>query len=392
MNNKINLDLSKVPKELKLILEIIKIDNHDNPSNKLDDDFDWDLFLQLALHHRLYPVLYLKLLKRDHRWIPSKTIDSLSRYYKKNTFKMLHLCGEMEQLSKLFMEHDIRPLFLKGPVLAKDLYGDISMRTCGDLDILIPIGDLEKANDLLGDLGYKKDEYIQTLLNDWKWRHHHFTYYHPNKGTKIEIHWRLNPAPSKEPTFTELWSRKRESSITSCPIYCMSKEDLFYFLATHGARHGWSRLRWLQDIHELVKLDLDWKTINQLLRKLKVPHIGGQSLILASHLFNTTLNENMFPLIKGYLPTKLAQDAIFYLEKMVNLHTNPVPKDITKYHAIHLFSLMSFQQKFIFLLSMLHPYYTDVETLPLPKKFHFLYYPLRPFLWVWRKARKQALS
>ena len=93
----------------------------------------------------------------------------------------------------------------------------------------------------------------KLLLNDWKWRHHHFTYYHPIQGTKIEIHWRLNPAPSKEPTFNELWSRKRKSSITSYPTYFMGNEDLFFFLVTHGARHGWSRLRWLVDIHQISK-------------------------------------------------------------------------------------------------------------------------------------------
>ena len=37
---------------------------------------------------------------------------------KKNTFQMLHLSGEMEQISKLFNENEIRTLVLKGPVLA----------------------------------------------------------------------------------------------------------------------------------------------------------------------------------------------------------------------------------------------------------------------------------
>ena len=45
----------------------------------------------------------------------------------------------MEQVSKLFNENKINLLILKGPVLAVDLYGDISLRTSSDLDILIPI-------------------------------------------------------------------------------------------------------------------------------------------------------------------------------------------------------------------------------------------------------------
>ena len=73
----------------------------------------------------------------------------LQRNYKINTFQMLHLSGEMEQVSKLFTENEIRTLFLKGPVLAHDLYGDISLRTSSDLDLLIPLHDLDKAEELL---------------------------------------------------------------------------------------------------------------------------------------------------------------------------------------------------------------------------------------------------
>ena len=44
-------------------------------------------------------------------------------------------------------------LFLKGPVLAKELYGDISLRTSSDLDILIPIHKLGKLEELLKNSG-----------------------------------------------------------------------------------------------------------------------------------------------------------------------------------------------------------------------------------------------
>lgn len=390
MNKTVDLNLTNIPEELTCILEIIKIENDDRFSKKFYNDIDWDLFLQLAFHHRLYPLLYLKLIKMENSWIPSKVLQTLSHSYKKNTFKMLHLSGEMEELSKLFIENEIRPLILKGPVLAKDLYGDISRRTCGDLDILIPMNDLNNADELLIGLGYEKDEYIQTLLNDWKWRHHHFTYYHPIKGIKIEIHWRLNPTPSKDPTFNELWERKRQSTITSYPCYILSEEDLFYFLVTHGARHGWSRLRWLVDIHQMVQMDLNWATVQKLFKKYQCEKIGGQSLILSSQLLNTALPVNIKKLSSTNKSKQLAHEAIFYLERMINLHTDPVPEDIAKYHTKHLLSLMSFQQKLGYFLSVLHPFYTDVETLPLPKKLHFLYFPLRPFLWIWRKTMKQV--
>ncbi|NEU34041.1 nucleotidyltransferase family protein, partial [bacterium LRH843] len=96
---------------------------------------------------------------------------------------------------------------------------------------------------------------------DWKWRHHHVTYFHPIKRIKLEIHWRLNPGPSSEPQFKELWSRKRLSTVTSSPVYFLGQEDLTVFLISHGARHGWSRLRWLADIHQILNQDIEWKLV-----------------------------------------------------------------------------------------------------------------------------------
>lgn len=391
MNKNTDINLANIPQELILIMDIIKSEKNNDLLNNSLIDIDWELFVQLAIHHRLYPILYPRLTKLKRNLIPGSALKRLNALFMKNTFEMLYLCGEMEQLSRLFGENGIRSLFLKGPVLAAELYGEFSLRTCGDLDILIPIDDLDKIDDLLTSYGYKKDEYIQTLLNDWKWRHHHFTYYHSEKNTKIEIHWRLNPAPGKEPSFNEMWERRRKLNFVEYPSYFLGEEDLFFFLVTHGARHGWSRLRWLVDINQMVKAGLKWETLNKILRKYHSRHIAGQSLILLANLMNTHLTKEMESLVRMGRSKKLASKAIFYLERMVSLHTDPVPLEISDFHSKHLLSLMSFQQKFIYLLGILHPYHTDAETLPLPKKLHFLYFPLRPFLWIMRKTRNHVL-
>jgi hypothetical protein len=385
------LNVVSIPKELNLILELLKEGNDQTYNHELSKDIDWDLFLKLAIHHRVFPLLSSKIKMLDKGLVPSFVPQFLKQRYTQNTFQMLHLSGEMESISKLFSEHQIRTLFLKGPVLAQDLYGDISLRTSSDLDFLIPIQNLEQSEELLVNLGYEKDDYIETVLNDWRWRHHHVTYFHPQKRIKLEIHWRLHPGPGREPSFQKLWDHKRKSLLTSSPVYLLGKEDLFLYLVSHGARHGWSRLRWLVDIRQMMEQKMDWKKLFTLFKTYHNPHVGGQVIILVSQLLNTKIIEEMKPLLLGSGPQRLAQEAIFYLEKMVNLHTDPVPEEVSKYHTRHLFSLMSAQQKFFFIISFLHPYPEDAETLPLPKHLHFLYFPLRPLLWAWRKMRKPVL-
>lgn len=394
MNEFSDLDFSAFPKELKLILLLIKMEGDKIPPNQMErfKDTDWALFLQLAKHHRVYPVLYLLLKKLGEPLIPQNVIESLQKEYCKNTFQMLYLSREMENISRLFAEGNIRALFLRGPVLAADLYGDVSLRTSVDLDIFVSVHDLEEVDKLLLNIGYFRQEYFSTLLDEWKWRHHHLNFIHPQSRVKLEIHWRLNEGPGKEPSFNELWDRKRVSSLTNHPIYFLEKEDLFLLLVTHGARHGWSRLGWLLDIHKLVKQKLNWEQLNRLLKRHQCLHIGGQALVLVSQLFHTPMTEEMKILTIGKRSRRLAQEALFYIRQIVNLHTNPVPEDIARYHKRHLFSLMSGRQKLLFVMSFFYPYPMDAEVLPLPRHLHFLYLPLRPILWAWRKARKHALS
>ena len=63
MENKFDLDLALIPKELKILLEI---NRHEKQIEQLQTkksliNIDWNFFIELAIHHRIYPLLYSKL-------------------------------------------------------------------------------------------------------------------------------------------------------------------------------------------------------------------------------------------------------------------------------------------------------------------------------------------
>ncbi|WP_420491145.1 nucleotidyltransferase domain-containing protein [Neobacillus vireti] len=393
MENIMNEKIKQFPKELNLLLSMLK--KEDNVIVFKKEHFEnikWDIFIQLSKHHRVFPIIYKRIRELEGNYIPPAVLQALSQIYQRNIFRMLHLSGETEKISKLFSNNKIRTLFLKGPVLAADLYGDISLRTSADLDVLIPIEKLNQAEELLLNEGYIKDDYILTVLNDWKWRHHHITFFHPQKDIKVEIHWRLNPGPAKEPKFDDLWKRKRESTLASQPLYTLGLEDLFLFLVSHGSRHGWSRLRWLDDIKQMVESEINWKKTFNILKRFHYYDVGGQALYLAINLLDAKVPTEMNKIINRKRTKQLALDALFYIRQMINLHTDPVPKEIAEYHKRHLFSLMSNTQKFFFILSFLYPYPEDADYLPLPRVFHFLYFPLRPVIFLLRKTKMRSVT
>ena len=105
MNNKFELNLTSIPKELKLLLDLIQGNDGEYKHRNTDGwftDINWDYFLKLAIHHRVYPLLYLELKAIESNLIPSQVLQTLQAYYQKNTFQMLHLSGEMERISELF--------------------------------------------------------------------------------------------------------------------------------------------------------------------------------------------------------------------------------------------------------------------------------------------------
>lgn len=280
----------------------------------------------------------------DEELVPLKVVQILYDEYKKNTFQILHLSREMEQVSKIFTENGIQLLFLKGPVLAYELYGDVSHRTSKDLDILISQVDLEKAENILLNLGYLEEE-NQTVFDEKNRRKHHVEYFHPQKRIQIEIHWRLHNPPLKEPSFKELWERKRNTPLLNYPVYCLSEEDLFLHLIVHGARHGWFRLRWLKDIDQITKKGIDFNEINSLLKKYKYHDLVGQTFILTSRLLNTPIDEEIRILTLGNRLKKLAKKSFIYISMFKNF----------KPDIRYLFMLTPNPQKITYAILLLYP-------------------------------------
>ncbi|WP_434752031.1 nucleotidyltransferase domain-containing protein [Paenibacillus amylolyticus] len=393
MTHETELYSKEFPKELKLILSMLRGDLTTLTSEEIVGrlrDVNWSLFVQLVNHHRLYSVIYVNLKRMNLPIVPEAVMERLKQQYTINTFRMLQLTAEMEQVCRAFRERGIRTITLKGPALAHDLYGDVSMRTSKDLDILIPVQEVEAAERILTELGYQRKEGERELtVRSWKWREHHICYIHPNKRTQVEIHWRLNPDSGRETDFELLWKRSRFSSYTQTPVRMLEREDLWVYLVTHGARHGWFRLRWLLDIDQMIRtIPMDMAKVERRLRAEGRLSIGSQALHLTSDLLHTPLNESCTSImaIRERTGKRLAQEGTLFMNDML-----ASPAELKHYQS-YLFSLRSTRQKWFFFVERLYPSIWDVHQLPLPRSLFFLYFPLRPFLWFWRRLKRSTMT
>lgn len=141
----------------------------------------------------------------------------------------------LEDLLQRFGEQAIDALPLKGPALALALYGDETLRSCNDLDLLIRRDDYPRAEALLLDQGFvgrETDDYHRRFVR---------------RGMPVELHVEIASLRYFPFDSDGIWKRSHVETFRGKPMRAMCNEDLALYLCFHGLKHGFSRLIWILD-------------------------------------------------------------------------------------------------------------------------------------------------
>ncbi|MBM7540680.1 nucleotidyltransferase family protein [Amphibacillus cookii] len=376
--------------ELELLLELLKNQNKEVLCkwSPLIKKVNWTELFKLARYHRVNPMVYKKLKQLNTELVPNQILRAFHDHYLANTMRMMQLTAEMERVCSIFNLHKLNVLVLKGPALSYQLYKDLSSRTSNDLDFLISIEDLDASMEILKDLGYQIAYEPPRLLQDWKVQNHHIEFYNYEKNCEIEVHWKLNPGPTNEPSFCEMWGKRVQIPVTTTPIYSLSEEYLLFHLITHGARHGWFRMRWLTDIDQLLRLHHQHDKLILMLKRYKYSHLIGQYVQLAKALLDVELSADLESFALTRRSQYLASQALAFIGDSINIDAPPDTFWMKKSKR-YLYAIKSHSQKWQLLIRKAQPNSWDAQVLPLPRALHFLYFPLRPFIGIWRCVQKK---
>jgi hypothetical protein len=202
----------------------------------------------------------------------------------------LALAGELTALIPELERAGCRPVVVKGPALALDVYGDLSARPFGDLDIVVDRADVRRAWDLLvAGHGYATAYPLdprrrETLLRS----SHEQLFLRPDSPLHVDLHWELSaPGYGDFTRLDEVRPRLVRVRSGRIEVETLGPEDNLLFLCCHGIRHNWERLIWLVDVAELLRArpQLDW---DQVMRWSRVP--GRRRRVqLALHLAHRLL-------------------------------------------------------------------------------------------------------
>jgi hypothetical protein len=214
---------------------------------------DWDSFMAAAHQQRVLPLVCRSLERLAARDVPAPAMSRLRAAFHAIGRRNLALAGELVQVLDLFRAHGVPGIPYKGPVLASQVYGNLSFRQFGDLDVIVPLGQVASATELLATRGYRADSEISTDKD--------ITLHRADAGITVELHWGIttDKHPLQIPAEL-LWRNLVTCSLAGHTVQTHTYEDLLLIHCVHGANHAWDRLAWICDVAEIVRSQpgLDW--------------------------------------------------------------------------------------------------------------------------------------
>jgi len=359
--------------EEHLCLLLARGDFTDNVSKRAAEQIGaglrWDRLVERAAAHGLIPLVYHRLRALDYVGVPPPVHRQLKDIVGINAIRNELFAQELVRVLTRLGEAGVAAIPLKGIFLAESLYGDATLRTCADLDILIQPQDLPEGLRLLRSLGYSDrlggGTFVRLLSRYGKdcalMREEGRSVY------PLQVHCGLIwGGPAEERVLGEIWSTAVAKPFHAALTFGMSPEWEFLYLAVHAARHRLYPFKWLVDLDWLsVRGAVDWKEVHAKAQRLGWDWVVLSCLAACAELLGTPIPG---PFAEVHAPTrgKARFSAPGHLaiprETLFAARLIPSPPQRLQFLAVRVFV----------------PTPADGELLRLPSPLFFLYYFLRP--------------
>ncbi|MDP9038743.1 MAG: nucleotidyltransferase family protein [Acidobacteriota bacterium] len=225
-------------------------------------DLDLDLLLRLIQHHRLTP-LVAQNLRTAAAGLPlpparQALLDHLGQLAAANAYRALRSLAEMRRILQELLAAGVPVRVLKGIPLAQMVFGDLGLRSTGDLDLLIPESAILQGDRILRAAGYRGLFQVQRFSprrlafyrNHWK----DIAYENPVTGHQVDLHWRCFRNSRMSGGELCAASSQETGDFGAFHVPTLPRSQTLLYLCVHGTLDGWLYLKSLADIAALVRL------------------------------------------------------------------------------------------------------------------------------------------
>ena len=342
-------------------------------------EIDWSYLLRKAELHGLIPLLYWNLRATSPELVPFSIMERIHGQFLTNARRNFLLTGELLKILNLLKAEGILAIPFKGPVLASSLYGNLALRTFSDLDILVVKKDIIKAKDVLLSSGLQWGSQLSSAQKEnYKEDYGCLTFTDKSGRVWIELDRGLSLRELPWSFDLEHFARRlTQISLEGKMVPAFSPEDLLLILCLHGAKHCWTRLSWVCDLAELIRVypGLAWGKVLEEAATQGCSRTLLLGLLLAHNLLATDLPEEVLNKIQAEPVVQSLGHSI--IERFLSDGNAPLGTFSLTYFYLRLSE--NFKQRAVFSLRMVFtPTVEDLQDLPLPAPFSFLYYFTHP--------------
>ena len=260
------------------------------------EELDWSEILACAVQHKLVPVLYERVRALDPGWLThdrGQTLAELARLAGRNNLAFL---SEMLRLNRQFEAAGVPAIPFKGPALGWLAYPNFALRTCADLDFVVPQRCIPQATSVLQACGYTPQftpVEAEATQNGLALGQYAFS----PRGSRsfVELHTERTLRYFSRPLdLDELGARLIRLEIGGQTVRTFSVEDLLVMLCVHGAKHFWERLAWIVDIARLLTVcEVNWRLLSEIAEKTQSTRLLLLGLHLAHEMFDAQLPKSV---------------------------------------------------------------------------------------------------
>ncbi|MDE3224256.1 MAG: nucleotidyltransferase family protein [Nitrospirota bacterium] len=247
-----------------------------------DDVAQWDSLIEAAEQHNLLPALShwltgLEERERTHALVLKRMKPLLAGIAVQN----LMLTEELALILRRLHQRQIPCMPIRGPALAEQLYGDVTARAMGDLDLLVQRERLSDVAQTLAELDYREIDRRPGFARTYSYT---LEFVKTRHGSiYVEPHWTIAYPPFADLVDMDgVWQRARPSKVVGVDTLALSRTDLLLHLCFHLIHKGeQAPLLWSYELDRLIRQDpdaIDWPHIVHTARQT------GQGELLANIL------------------------------------------------------------------------------------------------------------
>ena len=354
---------------------------------------NWDRFLRVVQRQRVAGLVHSALSSANVK-LPPHVEQHLVGQAQQTARQNLMLTAEAVRLQNVFDAAGISVVFFKGITLAQLAYASLSLKHGNDIDLLVLPDHVEAAMRLLEREGYalwQPAEYLsKAQLRSVICHGNEVAFVHRQRNVQVDLHWRLVENPLLLEGVDASTRTQNVALSSGVSIRSFVEEDLFAYLCVHGARHAWSRLKWIADLNALIAAKSNAEIVH-LHRHAQAKGAGlcaGQALILCHRLLKLKLPPMLEPELYGNgrleRLVRTAMSAMVGSDAETELEDRPF---IATRINLAGFLLGQGWTHFFTHCRLLLMTPVDVIRYPLPSSLHFLYPIIRIPLWFSRHLR-----